>query len=141
MPLSDSLGRAPHARDSLERAVVRRGLTLIEVVAGIALLATLLVSILVAHNRHAQQVRQAQGRLAAIEQLDRLLGEWAATGVWQPVGSEGELDGFMWRVVESGARVPDELGSEIVRVELLEKDRVLASVELLSAGGGVGGGL
>ena len=119
----------------------RRGLTLIEVVAGIAILATLLVSILVAHKIHAEQLRKAQQRLAAIEELDRLLAEWSATGTWQPVGTEGELEELQWRVVASDARVPDELGAEIVRVEVFRQNQVLASAELLSESSWPGEGL
>ena len=116
-----------------KKRLTRCGLTLIEVVAGIALLATLLVSILVAHKKHAEQVRLAQKRLDAIEQLDQLLAEWSAAGNWQPVGSAGDLAGFKWRVEAADSRVPDELGSEVIRVELFDDIRVLASVELLSA--------
>jgi prepilin-type N-terminal cleavage/methylation domain-containing protein len=54
----------------------RQGLTLIEVVAGLALLGGLLSGILMAYGRHVVQVRHAELRLQATAAADRLLALW-----------------------------------------------------------------
>ena len=48
---------------------LRRGLTLIEVVAGLALMGTLLASLLVASSAHLRQIHTAQRGLAALVHL------------------------------------------------------------------------
>ena len=57
----------------------RRGITVVEVLASLVLLATLLVSILQSHDRLARQTKLAQQRLAAIEAADELMRSWTAT--------------------------------------------------------------
>lgn len=54
----------------------RNGLTLIEVVAGLALLALLAVTATVGFNRHRQQIELSSDRLAAVELADQLLADW-----------------------------------------------------------------
>jgi type II secretory pathway pseudopilin PulG len=55
----------------------RSGLTLIEVIAGTALAATLLVSILLAMTFHSRQLRQLKLGQAGLELLDQFLAKWA----------------------------------------------------------------
>lgn len=64
----------------------RTGLTLIEVVAGLALMGTLLVTVLLGASSHLRQLRAAQQKTIAIESLDRLLSLWSSDGF-----SEGSL--------------------------------------------------
>lgn len=121
-----------------------RGLTIVEVIAGLALLSTLLVSILVTYRAHAAQVRGAQDRLAAIEAADDLLTEWSAAGVVPAVGREERLpgdDGWAWRIVAGQGDLIRELGIKTVRLEIFrltadDPTEALASVELLVSGGG-----
>jgi len=54
----------------------KAGLTLIEVSAALALLSTLLVGMLVAHNRHTEQIRRSRQTLDALRQVDALLYRW-----------------------------------------------------------------
>jgi type II secretory pathway pseudopilin PulG len=51
-------------------------LTLLEVLAGLALLATLLAGVLTAYGNHVRQVRRTQLRLKAADAADRMLTDW-----------------------------------------------------------------
>lgn len=61
----------------------RGGLTLIEVVVGLALLATLLAAALAAGSSHLRQAKAAEEKIAATRILNRFLTEWAANGYRQ----------------------------------------------------------
>src|SRR5688572_7323830 len=77
-----------------------RAFTLVEVVASLMLLGTLLVGILVAHRRPAEQIRNAKVRLAAIETTDKLLAKWTEQGIWGAVAASGHFEdqsNLVWR--------------------------------------------
>lgn len=61
---------------------LRTGLTLIEVVAGLALMGTLLVTIILSANSHLRQLRTVERKKAAIESLDKLLASWSHYGFY-----------------------------------------------------------
>ena len=66
-----------HATRPWHRRRLRRpGLTLIEVVAGLALLATVLVLVFAARDRVAHQQVRADRRLAAVAAADALVADW-----------------------------------------------------------------
>ena len=125
----------------------RNGLTLVEVVAGLALLATLLVTILLAFGAHAGQIRQAERRLEAIAVADELLREWSAAGGIPEVGSHerlAEYDDLSWQIVSSP--IPPAVGNifsqvsqisqvrlEIVRQTGTHETEVLTDVDLFVA--------
>ena len=69
----------------------RRGMTLIEVVAGIALLGTILTTTVLAQARLLRQHQRALVKLQAVEAVDRLLTQWSVAGHEIPVGSSGVL--------------------------------------------------
>ncbi len=117
----------------------RRGLTLVEVVAGLALLATLLVSILMAYGLHSGQIRAAQDRLEAIHLADELLNSWTATGSMPAVGEQERLNGdrqdLWWRIVDGSTSGRPQNGLRTVRLEVVRRafgtpDTVVTSVEL-----------
>lgn len=119
----------------------RQGLTLIEVVAGIVLLGTLLVTILMAFKAHATQIQAANQRLEAIRQTDRLLMTWMKA---ESLPGVGESDTFpnnpelRWEMVQSESEPLGRLQAEIMRLEVfstteLQTERPLTSVELLTA--------
>lgn len=58
------------------KCLARSGLTLLEVLAGLALLATLLAGVLTAYGNHVRQVRRTQLRLKAADAADRMLTDW-----------------------------------------------------------------
>ena len=118
---------------------VRRGLTLIEVVAGIALLSTLLVAILVSYRAHAAQVRAAKRRLQVIDFADQQMATWMSTGRTPPIGKKGEsTDGkYSWKIVRGEATTAKRLGLDVARLEVRSKqqsagDTALATVEFLT---------
>ena len=78
----------------------RHGFTLVEVVASLMLLGTLLVGMLTAHRRHVTQVRNAKARLVAITAAEKLLDKWRDEGTWGSTSSSGTFKDFkelVWR--------------------------------------------
>lgn len=97
------------------------GLTLIEVVAGIALLGTVLVAVLLTEAKCKGQSRGAKVRLAACRAAEKLLEEWWATPEDFPREGQGELSeetGFLWRTYVCRNEAAEELGGEAVRLEI-----------------------
>lgn len=131
-------------RDNSFASPARHGLTLIEIVAGIALLATLLVSTLAAFRAHAAQVRTAKDRLAAIQIADELLAAWMNAGTLPSIGESEHLPdtkGWKWRIARpEPTRELRRLGALAVRFEILDSAEpnptVLTAVELLVPAGG-----
>lgn len=66
-------------------------MTLIEVVAGIALLGTILTTTVLAQARLLRQHQRALVKLQAVEAVDRLLTQWSVAGHEIPVGASGVL--------------------------------------------------
>lgn len=101
----------------------RAGLTLIEVVAALAILGTLLVGIVLARARHTDQLLRARVQARAVEAADEMIARWWASREGVPIDASGELaggDGLLWRtsiVDEDGIA---ELGARVVRVEVLQ---------------------
>lgn len=118
----------------------RAGITLTEVVVSLALLGTLLVSLVVAHGRQTRQIREAQRRLQAADLVDAFLSDRFRDDVrWQGGASEGRLDEtFRWRLVEKKDRAAARLKSVVMRLEVLSdlprtasNERPVLAVELL----------
>ena len=117
------------------------GLTLLEVIAGLALLATLLTMILVAFGSNLRQVRRSQQRLAAIHQADLLLGEWLLQGQPDSIPRDGsgdipDDDQMIWRTHEIPEPQATDLGVCVVRLEILDRknsatNKPLASVDFV----------
>src|SRR6266550_1916679 len=97
-----------------------RAATLIEALAGLVVLGTLLVSITIARGRFMRQRAQAEQKIAAAAAVDTLVSKWmAGNGAAIPLTAAGPLDGLPnhnWhtRVIE---KKPD-LNVSIVRVEV-----------------------
>lgn len=70
----------------------RRGLTLVEVVAAIAILGTLLVGVLSAKSRFTRQFRDAQRREQAVRAADVLLESWWADVKHFPRNDHGVVE-------------------------------------------------
>lgn len=99
----------------------RRGMTLVEAVAGTAILGSLLVSILIGASRFQVQAGRAERRLEACGVADGLLEAWWANIGGFPRTGRGSVagrDGWSWRttlVENAGARA---LGGEVVALEV-----------------------
>jgi type II secretory pathway pseudopilin PulG len=129
--------------DASCRQSAGRGLTLVEVIAGLALLATLLASILVAFGSQAGQIRAARDRRTAVEMADRLLGEWGSQNALPAIGTEQPFPGnddWRWRLMDGESGKLEASGVKSVRMQVFRRDprgsdKVLASVDLLVPGG------
>lgn len=120
----------------------RRGLTLVEVVVGLTLLAALAVGVLLAVGAHRRQLQTAENRLAAADVADQLLASWYSSGTGIPRSSSGRLTDagrdWHWRtqVVEQGAVEIQPV--EVIRLEVRKQSLYgqlspsLAAVEVLA---------
>src|SRR5688572_8212504 len=100
-----------------------RGMTLIEVVAGLALMATLLVALLQAKVGHARQANLADRKLAAVATADRLLTYWWSEPGRFPIESTGRLRDdprFAWRTGLVRNKSAEELQLDVVRLEIID---------------------
>jgi prepilin-type N-terminal cleavage/methylation domain-containing protein len=124
------------------KAYPHHGFTLVEVVASLMLLGTLLVGILAAHRRHAEQVHGAKARLAAVSAADKLLVRWREEGEWGARATTGRCEGqdaMSWRWSITVAPELRSIGAAVGRLEIFCTNyfdqRPLASVEILIADG------
>jgi prepilin-type N-terminal cleavage/methylation domain-containing protein len=120
----------------------RQGFSLVEVVASVFLIGTLLVATLVAHRRAATQTRRAQQRLAAIEALEELLIAREGPDADEYQMARGKVPGenrYHWRSVLRDEPSLAQLGAGVLRIELfdpaIDEGETLASVELLAPDG------
>jgi len=103
----------------------RSGLTLIEVVAAIAILGTILVGVVLARSRHSRQLAQSRQQARAVRVADEQIAEWWSGPMGIPVDRRGvstEDDSYEWetRIVRNPA--VEKLGARIVRVSIYERD-------------------
>jgi hypothetical protein len=103
-------------------------MTLVEVLAGLVVLGTVLTMILMIRGRYTRQFSLAERRLEAIQAADELIGSWLdAGGEAVPVGATGVAGAnLVWRtsllVDEAAAR----LSAQVVRVEFLDSREIRA---------------
>lgn len=115
----------------------RSGATLIEVVAGLALMGALLVSMLLARIRYVRQFAESQQRIAAVAAADRMLAAWWSDLAKFPRMSSGRVSGsdlLNWRTMVVRNRDAENLHAQIVRLEIYDASREggsLLSVDLL----------
>ena len=115
-------------------------MTLIEVVAGLAILGTLLASLVVARSRYLMQWALAGRKEQAVVAADRLLSSWwAAPDKW-PRHGEGDLPQtkMRWRTSILDNPVAKDLDAQVVRLEIfesadssLEEQRPLSQVDVV----------
>jgi Tfp pilus assembly protein PilE len=105
----------------------RKGLTLVEVVASLLLLACLLTGILTAYANHARQIRRAQLRLRAVTIADRMLTGWIRTSTAIPENSSGTVPDdatLKWQTrTVDGPESHEAMGIHVVRLEILGATR------------------
>lgn len=97
------------------------GLTLVEVVAAVAVLGVILVGVVLAKSRHTRQVAMAGRQQVAVRAADALIADWWKRPEGVPVGEWGVLEdepSLAWETrVVPNARI-ERLGARVVRVEL-----------------------
>jgi type II secretory pathway pseudopilin PulG len=112
-------------------------MTLVEVVAGLALLGSLLVGLLLARIAVSRQQTQADQRLEAVEGCDRLLSAWQASGQKVPHRSSGRTsdranNDLRWSTRVLRTLTIETTAIEVVRLEITRGDKVLAHVDVLA---------
>ncbi len=96
-------------------------LTLIEVLTALAILSTLLVGILVAFRRNAEQIQAEAKARRALTRVDHLLWEWARQGVYAPRDADGTLsekEQLRWHTHVVSRAYRTTLGLDIVRLQV-----------------------
>ena len=99
----------------------RSGLTLLEVLAAVAILGTILVGVVMAKSRHMRQMAAIGRQDAAVRAADELIAAWWASPRGVPVGESGELAGdgsLVWQTRAVANKEIEALGARVVRVEV-----------------------
>ncbi len=99
----------------------RAGHTLIEVLAAIAILGTILVGVVLAKSRHTRQIERTQRQNAAVRAADELIAGWWASSRGVPVGDSGVTASdasLAWKTHVVANREIEDLGARVVRVEI-----------------------
>lgn len=119
----------------------QHGVTLIEVVAAIALLATVAVLSLGAQNRLMRQWRDADQRQRAAQIADRLLEDWWSRGRSIPMRRQGEVEdhpGWIWQTAVRNEQYLALNGMDVVKLEIYspqarpQRDEPTLEVELVA---------
>jgi hypothetical protein len=116
----------------------RAGFTLLELIAGSVLMATLLVSLILAIAQQRSSQKLAEDRQTATMLADQLLAEWMDTAQGVPLGGRGVLPSmnqWFWRTSVIGNQSLFGKPAAVVRLDIIRlKDRreqLLVSVETL----------
>lgn len=107
------------------------GLTLIEVVASIVLLATVLTSIVIAKSRHTRQLALSQRISTAVRAADELIAAWHLSGDGVPVNRTGSIAGdqsLHWRTRLLTGHELESWRASVVRVELMDANHQATDV-------------
>ncbi len=103
----------------------RAGLTLIEVIAAITILGTLLVGIVLAHARHTHQIALTQRKQLAARVADEMIGRWWTRPEGMPIGEAGVVDAapsLVWETRIVANPPIERLGARALRLEIREAD-------------------
>lgn len=117
----------------------KHAFTLLEVVVGLTLMASVLVGSLLSFSAHHQQRRIADAKIAAVTVADQLLDELSGTREGVPAVGRGMIAGrpnWFWRTNVIGMAAPAEIPMRVIRLEVVEvnnKGRMqpLATVDLV----------
>ena len=114
----------------------RRGGTLIEVLAALALLGGVLTSSLVGIAKFRAAISDAKLRAQAVNLADELLTQWRSMEQY-PARAEGEFrePGWHWRTDARPCAIEGVQSAEIVRLEILMPERQvpILSIEIMTA--------
>ncbi|MEL7499544.1 MAG: type II secretion system protein [Planctomycetota bacterium] len=124
------------SKNSLKRCK-STGLTLIEVIVSVTLIATLLVSFLAIHRQHIRQIKLADKKSKAISLADQLLGSWFANDLPLPNDANGLFDDseYSWSCQSTPLVTPNQNWRAqrlIFQVNHVSESRPLLVLELMS---------
>lgn len=119
------------------RSCERSGLTLVEVIASVALMTTLLVGLLTAHSRHIKQIKLADEKQIAIDLADGLVADWFASDETLPQNASGAFfeAGYTWKSVRVAGSIDNpEWNAAVIQLSVwsVAHDKPLVTLELLS---------
>jgi prepilin-type N-terminal cleavage/methylation domain-containing protein len=112
------------------RSSTRAGLTLLEVVAAIAILGTVLAGMVLARSHHARQIARAQRLENAVRVADELLSGWWTRPQGIPIAESGSVDGnasLSWQTRLVADLAIGTLGARVVRIEVRDLDMAASS--------------
>lgn len=105
---------------------IRSGMTLVEVVAGMTLLACLATGILLAYGAHQKQLRRAEQKIAAVQVADKLLTEWYSGHTTVPRNRQGRVlmgqENWIWSTQSVDVTAIGSISFERIRVEIYPED-------------------
>jgi type II secretory pathway pseudopilin PulG len=103
----------------------RRGTTLVEVVAALVILGTILAAMLIARGRFVQQDVQARRKIEASRALDALVNGWmngpASAIPVQATGSLPDAPGQTWSTRLLRDPSAEEIGARVLRVDVFDR--------------------
>lgn len=100
-----------------------KGITLVEVIAALALAGTVLVSLILSGSSHLRQVKVASGKIESVDLLDRILMRWSFSNFrLNHLSSIGSEFGLPVVSDEDGGETPSEIGQR--RIVYSQKDLV-----------------
>ncbi len=117
----------------------KKALTLVEAMLGMALLGTLLVSILVAAGRINVQSRRVKKRVEAYRLADGLLTQWWSDKSNFPRNDSGDLKGhenWKWRTRSITDPAEQAINVDLVSLEIIDESQgvSLARIEIILPG-------
>ncbi len=100
----------------------RAGVSLIEVIAAIAIMGTILAGVVMSKARHTRQIALTQRTQQAVLATDQLITNWWASKEGVPVGTSGTIsDGLLaWETYTIPDRKMQALSARVVRVSVYE---------------------
>ena len=117
----------------------RNALTLVEVVASIALISAILVGMLMAHARHQRQIKLAKDIKLAAQLADKKLADWFLDETPIHAGGSGEFSdnvNFFWRTSPSNAQFSNRAwAAEFVEFQVFHRrdDTPLIRIHLIAS--------
>lgn len=114
----------------------RSGVTLIEVLAALALLGSLAVAMVLSRGRLREQHALAEKKLEAVEVADVMLSQWWASDSKSiPDGRSGVVEaqpGWTWETEAISNRELTRFGAQIIRLRILDTSMLNNPIELTS---------
>lgn len=119
----------------------QNGFTLLEVVVGLTLMASVLVGSLLSFSAHHQQRAIADAKIAAVAVADQLLDEMSGSREGIPAVGRGIIAGrpnWFWRTNVIGMATPTFIPVRVIRFEVVEVSNnrrmlTLATVDLVES--------
>jgi prepilin-type N-terminal cleavage/methylation domain-containing protein len=119
----------------------RKAFTLVEVVVGLALMASVLVGALISFSAHRRQLRAADSKLEAVSVADDLLGRMSGSRDGVPRSGRGPISGrpgWFWQTRIVGIAAPAGIPLQVIRLEVIQVGadrtaRVLTQVDIVES--------